>query len=108
MRGMGPPQNMMGSSPGPTGGVAQVSVNLPFHNPTPYHAFLGAKQHQKSSIVRFTKSMGMGRDNATLFRSIQKYQILYTVIFVHLEHILLISGEHWMHLQTGWIERNSG
>jgi hypothetical protein len=41
MRGMGPPQNPMGPSPGPTGGVAQVSVNLPFHTPTPYHSFLG-------------------------------------------------------------------
>jgi hypothetical protein len=43
MRGMGPPQNPMGPSPGPTGGVVQVSVNLPFHNPTPYHAFPGSQ-----------------------------------------------------------------
>jgi hypothetical protein len=41
MRGMGPPQNNMGPSSGPMGGVVQVSANLPFHNPTPYHAFLG-------------------------------------------------------------------
>jgi hypothetical protein len=36
---MGPPQNLMGPSPGPMGGFSQVSMNLPFHNPTPYHAF---------------------------------------------------------------------
>jgi hypothetical protein len=41
MRGIGPSQNVMGPSLGPTGGVAQVSMNLPFHNPTPYHAFPG-------------------------------------------------------------------
>jgi hypothetical protein len=41
--GNGPPQNPMGPSPGPMGGVAQVSVNLPFHNPTPYHAFPGSQ-----------------------------------------------------------------
>jgi hypothetical protein len=40
---MGPPQNLMGLSLGPTGGVAQVFVNLPFHNPTPYRAFPGKK-----------------------------------------------------------------
>jgi hypothetical protein len=60
MRGMGPPQNSMGPPPGPTGGVVQVFVNLPFHNPTPYHAFPGTKQHQQLSIVRFVESMGMG------------------------------------------------
>jgi hypothetical protein len=31
----------MGPSLGPTGGFAQVSVNLPFHTPTPFHAFIG-------------------------------------------------------------------
>jgi hypothetical protein len=36
---MGPPHNPMGPSPRPMEGVAQVYVNLPFHNPTPYHAF---------------------------------------------------------------------
>jgi hypothetical protein len=41
MRGMGPPRNPMGPPPGPTGGVAKVSMNLPFHNPTPCHAFPG-------------------------------------------------------------------
>ena len=41
IRGMGPPQNPMGSSPGHMGGVAQVSANLPFNNPTPYHVFPG-------------------------------------------------------------------
>jgi hypothetical protein len=39
MRGMGPPHDMMGPSSGTTGGVAQVSGNLPFHTPTLYHAF---------------------------------------------------------------------
>jgi hypothetical protein len=43
IRGMGPPQNMMVPPPGPAGGVMQVSTNLPFHNPTPYHAFLGGQ-----------------------------------------------------------------
>jgi hypothetical protein len=50
MMGMGPPQNLMGPSPGPTIGVAQVSTNLPFHNPTPYHAFLGS---QATTTVEF-------------------------------------------------------
>jgi hypothetical protein len=31
----------MGPSPGPTGGVAQVYVNLPFHTPTSFHDFPG-------------------------------------------------------------------
>jgi hypothetical protein len=44
MRGMGPPQNLMEPSPRSMGGVAQVSVNLPFHNPTPYHAFPGSQE----------------------------------------------------------------
>jgi hypothetical protein len=33
MRGMGPLQNPMGPSSGPTGGVAQVSTTPPFHTP---------------------------------------------------------------------------
>jgi hypothetical protein len=41
MRGMGTPHNPMGPSPGPTRGVTKISMNLPFHNPTPYHAFPG-------------------------------------------------------------------
>jgi hypothetical protein len=41
MRGMEPPQNLMGPSPIPMGGVVQVSMNLPFHTPTPFHAFPG-------------------------------------------------------------------
>jgi hypothetical protein len=41
MRGMVPPQNLMGPSPEPMRGIEQVSVNLPFHTPTPYHDFLG-------------------------------------------------------------------
>jgi hypothetical protein len=68
---MGPPQNLMGPSLGPTGGVAQVYVNLPFHNPTPYHAFPGNQATQQLSIARFSESMGMGQDSATLFISIQ-------------------------------------
>jgi hypothetical protein len=43
MRGMGPPRNPMGPSPRPTGGVVQVSANLPFHHPTPYHSFQGSQ-----------------------------------------------------------------
>jgi hypothetical protein len=50
IRGMEPPQNPMGPSPGPTGGVAQVSSNLPFHTPTPYHAFLG---NQPSPTIEY-------------------------------------------------------
>jgi hypothetical protein len=38
---MGPSHNPIGPSPGPMEGVAQVSVNLPFHKPTPYHDLLG-------------------------------------------------------------------
>jgi hypothetical protein len=41
MRGIGPPQNPMEPYLGPTGGVVQVSTNLPFHTPTLYHAFPG-------------------------------------------------------------------
>jgi hypothetical protein len=40
-RVMGPPQNLMGPSPGPMRGFVQVCVNLPFHTPTPYHDFPG-------------------------------------------------------------------
>jgi hypothetical protein len=50
MRGMIPPQNPMGPSLGPMRGVAQVSVNLPFHNLTLYHAFLG---NEASSSVEY-------------------------------------------------------
>jgi hypothetical protein len=39
MRGMGPPHNLMGPSPRPTGGYEKVPTNLPFHTPSPYHAF---------------------------------------------------------------------
>jgi hypothetical protein len=42
-RGMGPPQNTMINPLGPMGGVAQVSTNLPFYNPSPYHAFPGGQ-----------------------------------------------------------------
>jgi hypothetical protein len=35
---MGSPQNPMGPPLGPMRGVAQVSANLSFHNPTPFHA----------------------------------------------------------------------
>jgi hypothetical protein len=41
MRGMGPLQNSIVAPLGPTGGIVQVSTNLPFHNPTLYHAFPG-------------------------------------------------------------------
>jgi hypothetical protein len=40
---MGPPQNPMVPPLGPMGGVVQVSTNLPFQNPTPYHAFPGGQ-----------------------------------------------------------------
>jgi hypothetical protein len=50
MRGMGPPQNLMGPSPRPTRGVSKVSLNLPFHTPTPYHAFLG---NQAASSIEY-------------------------------------------------------
>jgi hypothetical protein len=42
-RGLGPPQNLMVTPPMPTGEVAQVLKNSPFHHPTPYHAFLGGQ-----------------------------------------------------------------
>jgi hypothetical protein len=83
-------------------------VNLPFHNPTPYHAFPGSQAAPTVEYCEIFESMGMGRDSAPLFKSIQQYQILYIVSFVHLPHILPISVEHWMHLQTGWIEQHSG
>jgi hypothetical protein len=73
MRGMGPPQNLMGPSPGPMGGVAQVSVNLPFHTPTPYHAFPGNQAVPSVEYCEIFESMGMGQDSAPLFRSIQQY-----------------------------------
>jgi hypothetical protein len=43
---MGPPHNLMGPSPGPTGGVVQVSVTPPFHAPVLYHAFPGTQTSQ--------------------------------------------------------------
>jgi hypothetical protein len=43
IRGMGSPQNPMVPPPEPERGFAQVSMNLPFHNPTMYHAFLGGQ-----------------------------------------------------------------
>jgi hypothetical protein len=63
---MGPPQNLMGPPIGPMGRVVQVSTNLPFHNPTPYHAFPGSQATPTVSIVKFVESMGMGQDSAPL------------------------------------------
>jgi hypothetical protein len=66
------------------------------------------KQRHQLSIVIFIESMGMGQDSSPLFISIQQYRILCIVSFVHLPHMLQISVESWMHLQTGWIEHHSG
>jgi hypothetical protein len=50
MREMVPPQKAMGPSPGPMGGFLKLSVNLPFHTPTPYHDFPG---NEASPIVEY-------------------------------------------------------
>jgi hypothetical protein len=60
MRGMGPPQNPMVAPPGPTGGVAQVSTNLPFHNPTPYHAFPGGQAAPTTEYCEICRTHGHG------------------------------------------------
>jgi hypothetical protein len=70
MRGMGPPQNPMGPSPGPMGGVAQVSVNLPFHNPTPYHAFPGSQAAPTVEYCEICRIHGHGPRQCPI---IQKY-----------------------------------
>jgi hypothetical protein len=54
IRGMGPPKNPMGPSLGPMGGVAQVSVNLPFHTQPHIMIFQVIKHHRQLTIVRST------------------------------------------------------
>jgi hypothetical protein len=70
MRGLGPPQNLMVTPPGPMGGVAQVSMNSSFHNPTPYHAFPGGQAAPTKNIVKSVESTTMGQDSAPSCRNI--------------------------------------
>jgi hypothetical protein len=73
IREMGSPQNPMGPSLGPTGGIAQVFSNLLFHIPTQYHYFLGI---QVAPIVEYCdifEYMGMGQDSDSLCRNIRWY-----------------------------------
>jgi hypothetical protein len=58
MRGLGLPQNPMGPSLGPTRGVTQVFVNLPFHTPTSYHAFPGNQALQSAEYCEICRIHG--------------------------------------------------
>jgi len=70
---MRPPQNPMGPSQGPTGGFAQVSANLPFHNPTPYHAFPGSQAAPTVEYCDICRIHGHGSRQCPI---IQKYSIV--------------------------------
>jgi hypothetical protein len=105
---MGPPQNLMGPSPGPTGGVAQVSMNLPFHTPTPYHAFLG---NQASSSVEYCEICRIHGHGPRQCPIIQKYSTILNI--VHCE--FCASTMHATNqcraldaLAIDWIEHHSG
>jgi hypothetical protein len=60
MRGLGPPQNLMVTPPGPMGGVVQVSMNSSFHNPTPYHAFPGGQAAPTMEYCEICRIHGHG------------------------------------------------
>jgi len=60
MRGMVPPQNLMGPLLGPMGGVAQVSQNLPFHTPTPYHVFPSNREAPSVEYCKIFQIHGHG------------------------------------------------
>jgi hypothetical protein len=60
MRGLGPPQNLMVPPAGPTGGVVQVSMNSPFHHPTPYHAFPGGQVAPTTEYCEICRIHGHG------------------------------------------------
>jgi hypothetical protein len=67
---MGPPQNMMVTPPRPMGGVAQVSTNSPFHNPSLYHDFLGG---QVAPIVEYCEIYRIHGHGPRQFPIIEKY-----------------------------------
>jgi hypothetical protein len=58
MRGMGPPHNSVGPSPGPMGGVAQVSTNPPFHTLGLYNTFSGAQTSQPAEYCEIFRTHG--------------------------------------------------
>jgi hypothetical protein len=76
MRGMGPPHNPMGPSAGPMG-IAQISVNLPFHTPTLYHAF---PSNQKSLSIEYYKIFRIHGNGPRQCPIIQKYSIVLNTV----------------------------
>jgi hypothetical protein len=74
---MGPPQNLMGPSLGPMRGVAQVSVNLPFHNPTPYHAFPRSQATPTVEYCNIFRIHGHGPRQCPI---IHKYSIVPNIV----------------------------
>ena len=77
MRGMGPPQNLMGPSPRPTGGISQVFVSLPFHTPTPYHAFPG---NQAVPSVKYCEIFRIHGHGPRQFPIIHKYSTVLNIV----------------------------
>jgi hypothetical protein len=50
----------MVASPGPMGGFLQVSTNLPFQNPTPYHDFPGGQEAPTNEYCEILQTHGHG------------------------------------------------
>jgi hypothetical protein len=93
MRGMGSLQNPMGSSSGPTRGVAKVSVTPPFHTPELYDTFPGAPTPQTMEYCEIFQTRGHAPKE---FPIIKKYTTASNtiVIFVHLRPMPQINVEH--------------
>ena len=74
---MGPPQNPMVPPPGPMGGFSQVSMNLPFHNPTPYHAFPGSQAVPTTEYCEIYRIHGHGPRQCPIM---QKYLTVPNIV----------------------------
>jgi hypothetical protein len=69
---MGPPQNSMGPSPIPTGGVVQLSTNLPFHTPTMYHTFPGNQEASSVEYCEICLIYGHGKRQCPIIQKFSK------------------------------------
>jgi hypothetical protein len=57
--GLGSPQSLTITPPGPTRGISQVS-NSPFHHPTPYHAFPGGQAATTTKYCDICQTLAHG------------------------------------------------
>jgi hypothetical protein len=81
IRGMGPPQNLMVPPQEPVRGVAQMSTNLPFHNPTLYHSFLGGQVAPVIKYYEIYRIHGHGPRQCTIM---QKYSTVPNTVHCEL------------------------